>query len=86
MRVDDKARDLVALIRNDSFVEKNGQRQIGEGHLGSDTLDRAARRNTGKFVAGARGCRLGEQVLEIAEGIGDAVDGMVQRHKFPRGR
>ena len=55
-------------------------------HEGGDALDRATRGNAGKFVTSTLRGRLSEQVLEITEGVGDTVDGVVRRHKFPRGR
>ena len=85
MSVEDKAGDLIGFIGDDRFIDKGGEGQIGEGHLGGDALDGATRGNAGEFVASTRRCRFSEQVLEIKEGIGDAVDGVAQSHKFLRG-
>ena len=86
MAVEDKAGDLVGFVGDDRFVEKGGEGQIGEGHLGGDPLDGTTRGNAGEFVASTCGCRSSKQVLEVTEGVGDAVNGVVRRHKFSRGR
>ena len=67
MRVEDEARDLVALVRNEHFFEKTLQRNIGEAELGRDIFFRTACGNTGKHVAGARRRRLGHEISQGAE-------------------
>src|ERR1700679_2893175 len=82
--IQDEAGDFVGLVGDEGFVEKGGEREIGEGHLGRDALDGGAGGYAGEFVTGARGCGFGEEVFEVAEGVGNAVDGVVERHGFAR--
>ncbi len=85
MCIEDKPRHLVCLIGDNRFVQKGGERQIRKGHLGGNPLDRTPRGNPSQFIARACGRRFSEQVLEVAEAVSNAVDGVVRRHKFPRG-
>ena len=51
--VDDEAGDVVGFVGDDGFGEENGERQIGEGGLGSDAVRGGVGGDAGKLVAGA---------------------------------
>ena len=81
MGVEDEAGDFVGLVGDEGFVEKGGRGRSARAIW-------AATRSVALVAAmpasssperGGRG--FGEQILEVAEGVGDAVDGVVQRHK-----
>jgi len=69
MGLDDETRHLVGLVRNDVFVQKCRQRQIGERIVRGDPLLAALRRNAGQLIAAAQRRGLAEQRLEIAEHV-----------------
>ncbi len=72
--VDDKARHLVVLVRNDSLTEKCLERHVGECELRRHALFAAFRRKPGERVAAAqRGC-FGHQHPEIGEGVAAAAE------------
>src|SRR5437879_3725409 len=85
MRIKDKPRNLIALIRHNRLVQKRSKGQIGKDHLGGNAFNRTTRGNPGKLVPSTRRRRLSEQVLEVPKTIRDAVDGVVRRHKFLAG-
>jgi hypothetical protein len=82
MRIMNKPRNLIGLVRHNRFVQKSGQGQIRQSHLGGNSLNRATRGNPGKLVSRPRRRRLGEQILQVPKTIRNAVDGVVQRHDF----
>jgi hypothetical protein len=83
MGVDDEARDLVGLVRNDRLVKECGEGQIRESILCGDLFLAGLGRDARQLVAAARRRSLGEERLEIAEGITAISDhGVV--HSGPR--
>ena len=50
MRIENKPRHLIDLIRHHGLVEKAGERQIGEGHASRHALFAACRRKPGKRI------------------------------------
>ena len=59
--VDNQPRDLVILVRDDGFVEKRGERQIGQRELRRDAFFAALGDQTGERVAAACRRRPGQQ-------------------------
>ena len=68
--VHDQPGDLVRLVRHDSFVQEASQRQLGQGHLGGDTLLGAAGSHASEIVARACRAGLGQQVAQIGKHVG----------------
>ena len=67
--VEDQSRDLVLFVGDKRFVQKHAQGQIGEGHLRSDALRGARRRNAGEAVAGTQWGRLRHQHFKVWEPV-----------------
>ena len=72
--VDDEARDLVVLVRDDRLVEEMRERQVGERHLRRHAFGGGRGGDAGEAIARARRRRLGEQGLQIGEGVPRPVD------------
>jgi len=69
--IDDQPGDLVAFVRDERFLQKAPQGQIRQHHPGRHALGGALRRHPRQRIARAGRARLGEQVLEIGEGVAD---------------
>ncbi len=80
--IDDQPGDLVAFVRDERFLQKALQGEIREHHLRRHALRGALRRHTGQRIARAGRARLGEQILEIGEGIPGRVDRTGERHRW----
>ena len=78
--VEDQACDLVVLVRDNGFIEKLLEREVGERHARRDHLLGAVGRNAGETVARARRGRFGEQVAQIIEHVGGGIDNLAIDH------
>src|SRR6266852_144749 len=83
MGVDDEARHLVGLVRNDMLVKERSEGQIGESILRRDLFLACLSRNAGQLVATARRRGLGQECLDVAERI-TAISDHRAVHRGPR--
>ena len=69
MSVDDEPSYLIVFVRNDRFIEKLSKRHIGQGQLRGNPLFVVLRRDARQRVAAPRRRRLGQQLLQVFEGV-----------------
>jgi hypothetical protein len=74
MGVDDEARHLVVLIRDDRLVKEMRERQVGKRYLRCHSFRGGRGGDAGEAIARARRRRFGQQGFQIGEGVPRPVD------------
>ena len=77
MGIEDQPRHLVGLVRDERLLQKHREGQIGETQPRCHALLVALGSHPGKIVAGARRRGLGQQHLQVREGVGPHTDGLL---------